>query len=389
MRKISALFMVFAFLISACTFTVEVQTPTPGSPSPEGSVSLPTQTIWFSTPLLTLPPVESPSATPTVVAAAPRFLNATFTIDPIASPSQKAFPADTTRVYAVWDYQNMRAGLTIRRDWYHNNVLWITREEAWDFSKYGADGTIRDISVYDTEGPLTPGEYRLELYIDSKPQPIGGGVVWPTFTISEDASFLEEVRSPDESWTAFVRNPNKLMVLDPDRNSHQLFWGNEIFNLAWLPDGKHLLFVDRDRSQQGGVALMGVLDDLWIVNVVTGETRALSRGNSPLLQRLIISPDGRYVATVEGSGFGDACTVDSKVVIFHLSEDLREATPYEQDDFTGIPAGGDMSVLPVHMGNWMDNTRFRISLDFTCTTDTSLKGIYVFDISDLSVEKED
>ena len=382
MRKISTLFMAIAFMISACTFTVEVQTPT--APAPD--TPQPTETISFPAP--TAISVEEPSATPTVVTAAPRFVNATFTIDPITSPSQKSFPANTNRVYAVWDYQNMREGLMVRRDWYRDNVLWITREEPWDFSKYGADGTIRDISVYDTEGSLAAGEYRLELYIDSKPQPIGGGIVWPAFTIS-DGSSLEQVSSPDGLWTALVRNPNKLMVIDPDRNARQLFWGEEVFNLAWLPDNRHLLFVDRDRSQQGGVALMGVLDDLWIVNVVTGETRALARGTTPLLQQLVISPDGHYIAAVEGSGFGDACIVDSKVVIFELSEDLRQVTRHGQDDFTGIPAGTDMSVFPIHMGQWLDNTRFGISLDFTCTTDTSLKGIYVFDLSDLSVEKEE
>jgi hypothetical protein len=212
--------------------------------------------------------------------------------------------------------------------------------------------------------------------------------VWPSFTISQD-SLLEQVSSPNGLWSAFVRNPNKLTVLDPDRNPRQLFWGKEIFNLAWLPDSKHLLFLDRDRSQQGGAALMGVLDDLWIVNVATGETRVLSQRNSPLLRQLVISPDGRYIATAEGSGYGDACLLDSKVVIFELSDDLKHATPHVQDGFDGIPTGTDMSVYPINVGGWLNNTQFQVPLDFTCTTDTSLKGIYIFDMSNLSVKKEE
>ena len=382
MRKISGLFLVIAFVISACTFDVEIQIPqslTPEGPPPTEAGSLPSPT-----PVL----IEGPLATPTLLTPAPEFRNATFTIDPITSPAQKSFPANTKRVYAVWDYRNMRDGLVVRRDWYLNNVLWITREEPWDFSKYGADGTITDISVYDTEGSLAPGEYRLELFIDSKPQPIGGGVVWPSFTISQD-SLLEELSSPDGSWSAFVRNPNKLMVTDPDRNARQLFWGKEIFNLAWLPDSRHLLFVNRDRSRQGGAALMGVLDDLWIVNVATGESTTLSRGNSPLLDQFVISPDGHYFASAEGSGFGDACLIDSKIVIFELSDDFQQVTRHVQDDFSGIPSGPDMSVYPINVGGWLSNTQFRVPLDFTCTTDTNLKGLYTFDMSNLSVEKEE
>ncbi len=282
----------------------------------------------------------------------------------------------------------MRQGLIVRRDWYRNNVLWITREEPWDFSKYGANGTIKDISVYDTEGRLAPGEYHLELFIDSKPQPIGGGAVWPSFTISED-SLLAQAVSPNGLWTALVKNPSKLIVLDPDRNPRQLFWGKEIFNLAWLPDSKHLLFVDRDRSQQGGIALMGVLDDLWIVNVATGETTSLSRENPPLLQQLVVSSDGRYIAAVEGTGYGDACGMDLKVVIFELSDDFKHVTPHVQDDFAGIPTSADTAAYPANVGAWLDNTHFQVPLDFTCTTDTNLKGIYIFDMSNLSVKKDE
>jgi hypothetical protein len=84
-----------------------------------------------------------------------------------------SFPPGTKAVYAILDYKNMRAGLKIRREWYWNNQLWLKREEVWDFAKYGAEGTIRDISIYDNETGLNSGAYRLEVYIDNIPQTIG------------------------------------------------------------------------------------------------------------------------------------------------------------------------------------------------------------------------
>ena len=103
-----------------------------------------------------------------------------FTLDPNTSLFQNIFPAKTKRIYAVWEYRNMHDGLIVRRDWYHNDKLWISRQEPWDYAKYGASGTMRDISVYELDAGLPFGTYRFELYIDAQPQPILGGVKWGT-----------------------------------------------------------------------------------------------------------------------------------------------------------------------------------------------------------------
>ena len=56
------------------------------------------------------------------------------------SQNGRIFPAGTKQVYAVWNYMNMRAGMTVKREWYLNGQLWLTREEEWDFAKYGEHG---------------------------------------------------------------------------------------------------------------------------------------------------------------------------------------------------------------------------------------------------------
>jgi hypothetical protein len=376
--------MVVVFLISGCTF--EMQVLTPESPTPE--ISTPTEIVSLSTPTL-ISTVESLFPTPTKAPTEPQFFNAKFTIDPSTSIYQNIFPAKTKRIYAVWEYRNMSEGMIVRRDWYHNNVLWITREEPWDFANYGASGTMRDISVYELESGLLSGSYRFELYIDSQPQPIYGGLDWPTFTISEN-EFSAQAVSPNGAWLAFVHNPPLLSIVGPSGTLQDMYAGTEITNLAWLPDSKHLLFVDRDRSQQNPAGV-GIFDDLWIINVETGQSLLLYQDNGPLLKQLVFSPrsDGTYfVAAVEGSGYADACLVDARVVFFEINQEFEASSRYVQEDFTGIPTEPGMSVYPSDQGEWLNTGKFRAPLDFICTTDTTLKGFYIFDLDNMSVTKE-
>ena len=381
MKKLSALFILIAFIVPACTFNVEVLTPEiPLTPTP----LTPVETIEI-TPTSIATATKSPySITPTQVLAGPQFSNARFTVDASANVYQNIFPARTRRVYAVWDYQNMSAGMMVRRDWYFNNVLWITREEFWDFSKYGANGTIKDISVFDLDVGLGSGDYRLELYIDMQPQPIGG-FTWPSFTIS-DAKSEARVTSPNGQWVADADDPTILLVRDTGRVVRQLFSGNEITSLAWLPDSQHIVFVDRDRSQQQTPTNLGIQDDLWIADILSGESHLLYQ-NTVAFGEFSLSPDGRYMASIEGSGFGDACFVDSRLIFFELTSDFRTARSIKQEQFSGISSAQDTIVYPVEKGTWQNETKYLIPLNGTCNFDQNLAGTYIFDLSELKARK--
>ncbi|HMD82339.1 MAG TPA: hypothetical protein VKE92_13575, partial [Anaerolineales bacterium] len=310
--------------------------------------------------------------------------DARFTVDVSANIFQNIFPARTRRVYAVWDYQNMSAGLMVRRDWYYNDVLWITREQPWDYSKYGSNGTIKDISVFDLDVGLVSGDYRLELYIDMQPQPIGG-VTWPTFTISETDS-AARVTSPNGQWVADADDPKILLVRDAGRDVSQVFSGNEITNLAWLPDNQHIVFVDRDRSQQQVPTNLGIQDDLWIVEIFSGESHLLYQ-NTVSFGNFSVSPDGHFIASIEGSGFGDACFVDSRLIFFELASDFRTARSIKQEQFSGISAAQDTVVYPVEGGAWQSETKYLVPLNGTCNFDQNLVGTYVFNLSELNARK--
>jgi hypothetical protein len=86
------------------------------------------------------------------------------------SQAIRQFHEGTTRIYALWTYSGMRAGLVVKREWLREGEQWIVKQEAWNFAKYGASGTVTDISIYDTEKSLPNGHYVLHLYIDGKPQ---------------------------------------------------------------------------------------------------------------------------------------------------------------------------------------------------------------------------
>ncbi|HXQ37278.1 MAG TPA: hypothetical protein VN843_24930, partial [Anaerolineales bacterium] len=284
----------------------------------------------------------------------------------------------------VWDYQNMYSGLLVRRDWYFNDVLWITREEPWDFSKYGSNGTIKDISVFDLDVGLESGKYRLELYIDMQPQPVGE-VTWPEFTITDGGSEAR-VTSPDGQRVADADDPRTLLLRDTSKSVRQLFSGKEITNLTWLPDSQHIIFVDRDRSQQQLPTDLGIQDDLWIVDILTGESHLLFQ-NTVSFGEFSFSPDGRYMASIEGSGFADACFVDSRLIFFELASDFRTARSIKQEQFSGISSAQDTVVYPVEKGTWQNETKYLIPLNGTCNFDQNLVGTYVFNLSELHARK--
>jgi hypothetical protein len=388
MKRTFTFLLALGVFISGCTFNVEVLTPEVPTPTLESPT--PTTISWTPTSVSTLIPTIPPiyaRQTP-LPGAGSQFFNARFTLDPATSLYQNIFPANTKRIYAVWQYRNMRAGLKVRRDWYYNNALWISHEEPWDFAKYGADGTMSHISVYELEDGLLPGDYRFELYIDSQPQPIFGGVYWPSFKITVN-EFSEQTISPNGSWIALVHEPALLSIVDPNGNVQDMFSGTEVVHLLWLADGKHLVFIDRDRSKQNAAGI-GILDDIWIIDVETSQASMLYKDNAAIMQPWLASPgsgSGYYLAGAEGSGLGDGCGIDARVVFFEISEDFQAGQRRVQGDFAGLSSALNASAYPIGQGRWLSNWAYEVPLDFTCGNDPTLKGTYVFELGNLGLEK--
>lgn len=290
---------------------------------------------------------------------------------------QPEFPARVRQIYASWRYARMRQGLNIRREWYRDGKLWLQRDEAWDFSKYGADGTISDISIYDFDAGLEPGSYELQLYIDGQAQfQAGSG---NGFLIDSSPSL--EIASPNKLLTAIFADPQKLMIREADGTQWELLRANEISSLAWFSDSRHIVYSDVDHSRQTGCGDPRILSALWIVDAASGEKHQVGLSDERLHDALV-SPAGDYIAAFDGSGHGDACWHDQKLLFIKLDKDLKRIEAYRPEDFGGVtPGTSDSTIYPVGSGAWQDATHFSIGLDWTCVAANDPGGTYSFDLA--------
>lgn len=149
-------------------------------------------------------------------------LESTFTVEANVGPSlsnlrfattsngtaASQFPAGTTDVFAIFDYNNIPLRAQMRRIWRRNGTVVADRTEMWDFDKYGTNGTVRDVSFFDRPNGLASGNYEVEVQIVGQP----GVVVKNTFTIGtapppanpvfSNLSFGTQADSPPQ--TSFV-----------------------------------------------------------------------------------------------------------------------------------------------------------------------------------------
>jgi len=403
--------IIHLLLLSGCGSPTPPPTPSPEPtitqpPAPTSPVvivvttypklQLPTATARAATIEPTATPAPTLTTTPTV--PAPKFSNAIrFSADePDLSQTREVFLYSVQQIFAMWDYKNMDQGRIIRRDWYYNDELWLTREELWDLDRWGTEGTVSDISVYDFESGLEPGVYRLELYIDGEAQ-------FSDKSYQNRISFriLEERQSdplPSLNGTrsALILPPDTLMIQETSGQQREFVTAGEISTLKWFPDNQHLVYgiFDRryERLEYAGTSMSGIRHQLWVINGLTGEQFQLG-SSSENLRTPIISPDGRYVATRAGSGYGDACGVDWRLTIIELDDQFGRRVLHNLNDFAGLTMGsGYLGAIPttipgIHShGFWPTNTQFIVGLKWYCTTPDP-RGIYRLDITTLTAEK--
>jgi len=200
MKKIFAFLLTFSFLVSGCTFNVDVLTPAPPVTDSGSSQLTPYATPSPTSPVATISATAEPvSMTLTSTPTSPTFYGVFFKADPGISQDGMIFPGGTKQVFAVWSYLNMRPGMNVKREWYLNGQLWLTREEAWDFAKYGSNGTVQDVSIHDFDAGLTTGIYELRIYIDNAIQPIG-----TADNGQPDTKARFEIRSNSEAQAGFA-----------------------------------------------------------------------------------------------------------------------------------------------------------------------------------------
>jgi hypothetical protein len=199
-RTLLLLALVFLTVCSACN-VIRDKLPFEPSPTPTAVRNVlapyqPRQTMPTPPNLPVVTPLPAPTIVPT--ATSPLISHSTPSPAPVSSSASgdyfcclrfatgpyaqeaEIFPAGTEIIYAIWDYKGLSADDRIRRIWIRDNLIWITREEKWDWENYGAEGTVRDLSIFDYEGSgLESAEYRLQLYINDELQQDRSFVILP------------------------------------------------------------------------------------------------------------------------------------------------------------------------------------------------------------------
>jgi hypothetical protein len=344
------------------------------------------------TPTPNLTPVTT--AIPrTLVPPAPRFTSLRFSPQPDSEDSRRFYVAGVPRICAIWDYSNMRDGLTIRRVWYLNGQEWILRDEPWDYAKYGSTGTIQDVCIFDENTGLQAGQYDLALLINGVPQDIGEG---PSFQDRQTFwIFNPEVTSPvasqDGSRTAFVRAGSRLVVDFPTGVEREMVIAQEISSLNWFPDNRSLLYTERDRSRQTDPNEdIGITHKLWILDTETGERRLISTAGENF-HNPQISPDGRYIAVLSGATFTNGCSSSPTLAIIQLDSEMNRRAVFRLSDFSGLPAvigsstGGPASNIfptnPKSPGKWEDSHQLVTGLWWSCLNqENTPDGLYLLNL---------
>ncbi len=144
MKKSLIFLLVIASLVSGCSFNVEILTPAAPQPVLQSASETPTSEPISATP------------SPGIISLPSQFDDVSFTLNPIDAGNIYAFPNGTKQVFAIWNYHNMGEGMVVRREWYLDGKLWLEREEPWDFAKYGANGTMRDVSIHEHPELIDP-----------------------------------------------------------------------------------------------------------------------------------------------------------------------------------------------------------------------------------------
>ncbi len=181
--------------ITGCSLAMTPSSESSPSPTAVRNV-LATRKIIVPSPVpLTVTAVSAPTSAPTALPAptetihiaptgssAPssdNFCCLYFAAGPYGQATD-TFPAGTEIIYAIWDYKALSPGDRIRRIWIRDGLIWLPRVETWDWDKYGASGTVRDLSIFDFEGTgLRSATYQLQLYLNDELQEEGTFVILP------------------------------------------------------------------------------------------------------------------------------------------------------------------------------------------------------------------
>ena len=301
-----------------------------------------------------------------------------------------------TEIFAQWGYSQMANGDVVRRDWYFNNELFITKEEVWDISVHGENGFRDDVSIFDYEIGLAIGIYRLELFVNGEFQESKAVEVVPFYVM---APLVEPVSG--KSLTTFTNNT--VVVTNPDGATQQISVAGRISAVDWFPGGEKIVIASRIVTDPSApFPTFAHRNELRLWDLATNSLVDIGTQDDNYRSPLV-SPDGNIIAVIAGTGYGDACGVDSLLVLLKMNgTNVAEKLTIEDFNFGSIdteygvwtvdtnpaykakqPADGfEYAYSP---GSWVDNTTLLTTNGFGDCSDNY--GQYRMNLNDLTATK--
>jgi hypothetical protein len=398
-------FVLFLLASSSCN-TLEIgieRTSIPNIQLTEFSGSLATQNAIMATrisePAATVAGSLTPqnTASPSPTQPPPTFTNIHFASEPDETLARQFFVEGTPRIFALWDYSGMQEGMLVRREWKRNNEEWIVREEPWAFNRYGSEGTVRDIYVFEDQVGLDTGEYTLSLYINGVAQDLNSLAAskYPSSFWVVESDIDAPVPSPDKSHTAFIRFGGILLIEYPNGEIREIAQVQEIAAVVWFPDSANLLYVERDRSKQLEHAQdTGITHRMFIVDIDLQEQKIVGAAGENF-HSPIISPTGEYISVLSGNHLIEGCTGSPGLAVLGLDSDLRRQVVYLVSSFSGEDfQNDDPSTIILSAENetrfWENDNLLVANLEWLCKpTNQNPDGHYIFNLSNQTVERKD
>ncbi|MEM7113900.1 MAG: hypothetical protein AAF614_15805 [Chloroflexota bacterium] len=390
MMKQLAVALFFLFLIGCTSPTVKNENvaATIVVPTPITAQSNDTPTIAPTTE--PTPPANSvPEPTAVSETGVPVFFNLRFATAPEGSPTA-VFPGGTEQIFALWDFAHIPADAKMRRVWRFNGEAWLDREEDWDVSEYGQDGTMTAVSIYDFEGGgLLLGDYEVDLYLNDR------FILSGRFFIQSEETAVSAAGPAGQTMTAV--NSTELTLISQDGRLFQsVNTDHPITEIVWLPSGNQVVFVTQDASERIEGSTLGIKHGLWLYELGTFEAVPLGFYDEDF-HEVGVSHNGRYLSLIAGSGYGDACGIDRAFYIMQLNDAGQRTNLYELTQFNGVPRGqtGYMhNFYPANSGEWTSAEQLTLEINATCLTEETIAeldiaspGIYQIDVPQLTATR--
>jgi Tol biopolymer transport system component len=177
---------------------------------------------------------------------------------------------------------------------------------------------------------------------------------------------------PTSTGIAYLSADDGLMWIETNGLTHTLVSTstlpplNTIHDFDWLPDGQHVVYTLADKThQQNSEVPFGIAYDALITSIDRYAPIKIADG----IHNLSVSPDGRYISGLTGTGYGDVCVIDWHLAFLLLSPDLMSARMVSAENLAAFPLEEQRSIFTdLYDTTWISDHVARTTL-YTCVSD--------------------